>query len=401
MRTDMNTNTKPYPALLAGLVLTAAGAAAWAYQIVNGLAVTDLNNLFSWGLYMAGFEFFIGLSSGGMLVYAVYHVWNVKALAPFVKPGVISSLGAVTAAGIAILTDLGSPFRVFQMILSPNVASPLFWDLAVLAVYFVLCVLALMFVCFGKGTPDSHKRLAYVTLPYIAVLNGVTTLLFAVQNTRLWWHSALLPVDSIAIATAAGLSLVMLHTQLLNGRKSVMMWKSGYELLSRIAGTAFIAHLLFTALELATLAWSGSAESRELLTLLTGEYGALYAAEQLLFVAAMAGYLAGRSRSAGVLAVLNVAAVASLLIHRVMMTLPAFNMVPLTIPVGALEANQWAYPVASGMYAPGQDIFITSWQYMPTLVESCVAILPLGVLILICTAAALVNAKPEDAGTEA
>ena len=384
MRTSMNSNTKPYPALLAGLMLTAAGAAAWAYQIVNGLAVTDLNNLFSWGLYMAGFEFFIGLSSGGMLVYAVYHIWNVKALEPFVKPGVISSLGAVTAAGIAILTDLGSPFRVFQMILSPNVSSPLFWDLVVLAVYAVLCVLAAAAVYSGKGTAEQQKGLAYITLPYIAVLNGVTTLLFAVQNSRLWWHSALLPVDSIAVGTAAGLSFVMLYTQFANGVKDADAGQNGYRLLSRIAGVSLIAHVVFTLMELATLWWSGSAESQELLHLLFSEYGILYFAEQLLFVTAMAGYLAVRGRIA---AVFPAAAMAALLLHRVMMTLPTFNMVPLTVSVGAVKPVQWAYPVASGIYAPGQDIFITSWQYTPALLEWAVALLPAGVLLFICTAA--------------
>ena len=386
MNKGITTNRKPYPALFAGLFLTAAGFAAWVYQIANGLAVTDLNNLFSWGLYMAGFEFFIGLSSGGMLVYAVYHIWHVKALEPFVKPGVISSLAAVAAAGIAILTDLVRPLHVLQMILSPNVASPLFWDLVVLAVYALLCLLSVVFVWFGRGMARHHKWLAFVALPYIAVLNGVTTLLFAVQNTRLWWHSALLPVDSIAIATAAGLSFVMLHTQLLNGGKSVIVWKSGYALLSRIAGIALAAHVVFTVLELATLAWSGSAESSELLHLLFGQYGALYAAEQLLFGAALAGYLFWNGRGAGASAVLSIAAMAALLIHRVMMTLPAFNMVPLTISVGALEPVQWTYPVASGLYAPGQDIFITSWKYLPTLLEWGVALLPLGVLVVICTA---------------
>ena len=197
---------------------------------------------------------------------------------------------------------------------------------------------------------------------------------------------ASLPVDSIFLGIAAGISFVMLHTQLLSVRKQAMIWKSGYEQLARIAGIALVMHILLSALELATLAWSGSFESRELLHLLFGEYGALYAAEWLLFLAAMAGYLFGRSRS-GVLPLLNTAVLMGLFIHRVMMTLPAFNMVPLTISVGSTEPLYWAYPVASGIYQEGQDIFLTGWQYAPTLIEWGVTALPLGVLILLCTAA--------------
>ena len=65
MKKEMNAKT----ALLGiGVILCIIGITAWAYQIfAAGMVITDLRNIFSWGLYMGSFEFFIALSSGGMV----------------------------------------------------------------------------------------------------------------------------------------------------------------------------------------------------------------------------------------------------------------------------------------------------------------------------------------------
>ena len=53
-------------AVLAALAV--AGIAAWVYQLMGGLGVTGMNNGTSWGLYIAMFMFFVGLSAGGLIV---------------------------------------------------------------------------------------------------------------------------------------------------------------------------------------------------------------------------------------------------------------------------------------------------------------------------------------------
>ncbi|HBT95033.1 MAG TPA: oxidoreductase, partial [Coriobacteriia bacterium] len=45
-------------------LLTLAGFGVWVYQLMNGLAVTGMNNATSWGLYITCFMFFVGLSAG-------------------------------------------------------------------------------------------------------------------------------------------------------------------------------------------------------------------------------------------------------------------------------------------------------------------------------------------------
>ena len=382
---------KAYMALSFGALLSIIGMGAWMIQVNNGLSVTNLNNLFSWGLYMSSFEFFIGLSSGGMLVYAIHHIWKIDALHSFAQIGPIASLISAIAAGIAILTDLGRPFSVLQMLLTPNLLSPLFWDMVVLGVYAILCVLALYFQILADKTNNQnekqHKLISVITLPYIAVLNGVTTLLFAMQHTKLWWHSALLPVDSIVIAIALGCSFMMLLGLLFFDKSSL---KKGISLLAFIASAAIMIHFVFTVFELATLAWSSTAESKELMHLLFDTFGIWYGAEQLLFIIALCGYLFGLRKQPVWMVLSSIAVLTAVFLHRMMLTLPAFNMVPLTVPVGTPDGALWTYPIASGIYQAGGDIFITEWMYMPTFVEWGVAILPVGVIVLCLSAIKIV-----------
>ena len=69
------------------LALLAVGA--WIYQLANGLGVTGMNNVVSWGLYITFFMFFVGLSAGGLIVSSSATVFNIPAFKAIAKPGVI------------------------------------------------------------------------------------------------------------------------------------------------------------------------------------------------------------------------------------------------------------------------------------------------------------------------
>ncbi len=380
---------KTHITFIVGLILCVAGVLGWGYQIMNGLGITGLSNPFSWGLYMGTFEFFIGVSSGGMLLFSIAYLFQVESLKPFTKLGAVGALAGVVAAGVAIMTDLGKPFRVLQMLLTPNVASPLFWDVVVLGIYVILCIAATVI----QLKPDSKKHrgdkgaaldcekrsraLSYFALPFVVIMNAVTTLMFAVQNTREWWHSAILPADSVAVATALGLSFMLLVCMLAAGREDFESGRKGFALLGKIAAAAVLAHLFFTALELTTLAWNNSAESSHLLGLLFGTYGPLYIAELLLPLAAMVIFAAGKEKSKGVMGIASLLVIAGMFIHRMMLLLPAFNSIPLTISVTGLEENLWSYPVATGFSGQEKMYLLHSGNIFPRLWNSALTCCPL------------------------
>ena len=57
---------------LLGLV-AGAGVLVWAYQVREGLVVTGMRDIASWGAYIAFFMWFIGLSAGGLIVANIVH----------------------------------------------------------------------------------------------------------------------------------------------------------------------------------------------------------------------------------------------------------------------------------------------------------------------------------------
>ena len=153
-----NLSAKKTAALVIGAAMCAAGLAAWVYQLVQGMHVTNLRNSFTWGLYMGSFEFFIAMATGGILVFSMAYLWNIEVLKPFVKIAVIGSLASVVAAGVAIFEDLGEPFHALYMIITPNVGSPLFWDVIILTLYVIVCVVAVLLTLLPDTKKNFHNR---------------------------------------------------------------------------------------------------------------------------------------------------------------------------------------------------------------------------------------------------
>lgn len=378
-----------------GGILCIIGLAAWAYQLLGkGMVITDLRNIFSWGLYMGSFEFFIALSSGGMLLFSICYIWKVASLKPYTRVASIASFASVIAAGVAIMEDLGYPLHSVHMLLHPNLYSPLMWDVAVLGIYAILTLIAMLLqlVPGAKRFRDRRNvrldcelysaKLSYFALPFVVILNLVTSLMFATQNTREWWHSALIPVNAVAEAFAVGLAFMLLLAAILSPKGGMQVWGEGLRRIARYTGWAILAYLIFTAVEMVTLAWNHSAETRELLHLVTGTYGLLFWLQILLPLAAMIGFFAVRRPGRKAYGILSVFVMIGIFIQRMMLLLPAFNAVPMTLQINGAESSLWTYPVALGLFEPGEKVFATFWNYTPTPLEWCAAMLPVGIVIL-------------------
>src|SRR5690554_1675379 len=98
-------------------VLTLVGFGALGYQLVNGLGVTGMNNIVSWGTYITMFMFFVGLSAGGLIVSSSATVFNIPSFKVVAKPATILSTVCIIIAAAFIMVDLGSPFRVINLLI--------------------------------------------------------------------------------------------------------------------------------------------------------------------------------------------------------------------------------------------------------------------------------------------
>ena len=391
-------SAKKTAALVIGAAMCAAGLAAWIYQLVQGMQVTNLRNSFTWGLYMGSFEFFIAMATGGILAFSIAYLWNIETLKPFVKIASIGSLASVVAAGVAIFEDLGEPFHALYMIITPNVGSPLFWDVVILTLYVIVCVVAVVLTLLPDTKKHVHdrgyrmtneencRRFSFIAFPMAFLLNIITSFMFATQNTREWWHSALIPVNACAEATAVGLSFTILLCVLMVRHEIFVENSDGIRLLSRIAAVSIAAYIAMSFIEIVPLAWSGTQESRHLLHLIFHTYGLLFWLEIILPLVGMILFLVGGGLGKELVSVAGILVIAGIFIQRMMLLLPAFNSIPLTLPVAG---KLWTFPIAVGTFTEGEDVFVRFWNYVPTAVEWIVGILPVGLIVFVMAAAAI------------
>lgn len=127
-----------YWALVAGLTaLVAFGAYAYSIQLSRGLAVTGLSDRVMWGLYIANFVFFIGISHAGTLISAILRVSNSGWRTPVTRMAEFITVVALMVGALLPIIDLGRPDRLFNTLLFGRWQSPVLWDVLAIGTYLV------------------------------------------------------------------------------------------------------------------------------------------------------------------------------------------------------------------------------------------------------------------------
>lgn len=263
----MQSSSKTKGLMVALAVLTIVGVVAWIGQLVVGLGVTGMSNITSWGMYIAMFMFFVGLSAGAMIVASSAHVFNVEWLKGLTLPALIVALVCICAGGLAILIDLGGLPRVWRMLTGPNLASPLLWDMCGITLFIVVNVVFLVFAV--KGNEEGVRKVARVALPVAVLVLCVDAWIFGLQEARAWYSAIMAPIF-IASACDSGLSLLLI---VLSAMKKAGLYEVAEDAFKKIAGllATFIAIDAFLiGCEILTMAYPGGHESVALSHMVSG-----------------------------------------------------------------------------------------------------------------------------------
>lgn len=394
--------------LAISLAILAVGAVFWAYQLMRGLVVTDMSNMFNWGFYIAAFAFLVGVAAGGMIIGSCIYLFDVKSLKPFGKIASLSAFACACGAGMMVLVDLGSIQNILNIFIHPNFASPLVWDVIVISCYIVLTFLSVYYQLlpdckrcglwfFNGWIKDAtveeveersrrrSRQVGLVALPFAIGIHTVTALIFATQNSHEWWHTAVLPPDFIAMAVASGGSLVLILAMALSGRDGSRENLEGLRIIAKIVAVALAVHFFFVAMELILAGWTGSVETKKLVGALFGTYGALYAAELVLPGVAMVMFFTRKWSASRFQLSLGAALVlVGTLVHRLMLLYPAFGESNVSFNVlSSGGMYNWLYPVSTGRISSMGSVFATTYAYVPTAFEYLVALLPIGLALTI------------------
>jgi len=241
------------PLTIALAAVAAIGVGAWIFQLMNGLGVTGMNNMTSWGLYLACFMFFGGVGSGALAIAASIEVFGLDKWKAIEIPAVICALVCICCAGICVLLDIGGIQRIWRMIIGLNIASPLAWDMLVITASVIVDALFLHALCTENG--KRTQVLARIALPLAVLCVAVEAWVFGMQVAKEAWGAILAPVF-VASALDSGLALVILACL---GMK-VKGFSTGEDVLDKLARllAVFVAVDFFLIFcEVATAAYTG------------------------------------------------------------------------------------------------------------------------------------------------
>ena len=226
---------------IAGLVVGTWGVIK---TLLYGKGATDLGSYVPWGLWVAVYLFFLGLTAGAFLITILTYVFRVRIFASIGPLSAFTVLVALICEVIIISFDLGHFMRIYRILISPGFYSMIFWMVvftnAMLVIYVLECYFLLReelvrwsqetgrpgqwlyrFLSFGKADftdkdrEVDHRRvrfLSILSLPVGLIFYGVNGAIFAILLNRPLWNGALTPLLFIVTALLSGGALIVFLT---------------------------------------------------------------------------------------------------------------------------------------------------------------------------------------------
>lgn len=209
--------------ILAGL-LVIAFLGVTVLRFTKGLgAVTNLSDRFPWGLWI-GFDLLcgVGLAAGAFTLTAVVHLFNIKRFEPIVRPTILTGFLGYTFVILALLLDLGQPWRIWHAIVYWNTHSVMFevaWCVMLYTTVLAIEFSPVVFERFGFHAPAKFIHGAITPLVIAGVILSTlhqsslgTLYLIVPSKLHPLWYSQLLPLFFYVSAIGAGIGMVILES---------------------------------------------------------------------------------------------------------------------------------------------------------------------------------------------
>lgn len=231
-------------------IATLVGLATLAVRVSQGLRVTNLTNVVPWGLWVAFYIYFIGLSAGSFLLSTLVYVFGVKRFEPIGRVAVFTALIALVGAFAFITIDLGRMERFWHVFTRPQIYSVLEIEVWFYVGYSLILLAELWLLMrqdlircseragwrgtlcrlLALGSKDLSAASAQRDMRLVRVLgvlgifaavgvHGGTGAIFAVAKARPLWYGPLLPIIFITSALVSGGALLTFLAALLLPRR--------------------------------------------------------------------------------------------------------------------------------------------------------------------------------------
>ena len=201
----------------------------------EGHIPANYGSIVTWGLWVATYIYFVGLSAGSFLVSSLVFVFGIKRLEAIGRLALLTALVTLLMALISIGLDLGHLERAWHVYVWPNFGSPMAWMIWLYSTYMLLLCCEAYFLMrrdFFAGRGEAGLRgvinrvlsagidgasteardadlrivrvLASIGVPLAIMFHGGVGALFGVLASRPMWHSGLYPVLFLVSAVVSG-----------------------------------------------------------------------------------------------------------------------------------------------------------------------------------------------------
>jgi Ni/Fe-hydrogenase subunit HybB-like protein len=206
------------------VALLVAGAWATFVRVWYGLGgATNLSDQFPWGLWI-GFDVLcgVGLAAGGFTLAATVHLFNVKKYEPIVRPAILTAFLGYLLVIVALMFDLGRPYRIWHPLVMWNPHSVMFevaWCVMLYTTVLSLEFAPLLFERLRWSKALTIVRAAMIPIVIVGVI--LSTLhqsslgsLYLIAPEKLYplWYSPLLPVFFFISAITVGLAMTIFES---------------------------------------------------------------------------------------------------------------------------------------------------------------------------------------------
>ncbi len=208
-------------------------------RLANGHVNAAYGSYVPWGLWVAEYTYFIGLSAGAFLLSTLVYVFNMRRLEKVGKLALLTAIVTLFAAMFLIFLDLGHPERAWKLIVNTNFHSIMGWMIWLYSSYFILLLAEFWFALRGDlvawssksalarfltfGRTDASEAalaadrrtlriLGSIGVPLAVAFHGGVGALFGVLGSRPYWNSGLTPIVFLVGALLSGGALLTFVT---------------------------------------------------------------------------------------------------------------------------------------------------------------------------------------------
>ncbi len=219
------------------------GGYALYLQIAKGHVVTGMRDNVVWGLFIANFIFFIGISYAGAVISGILHLLKVEWRKPIIRVAEMITVIATIIGPVYILLCVGRLDRLHHLFIYPRLQSPIIWDVLAISTYFMgsclFLYLALIkdfaiyrdanmkvpkwqqkvykFLALGyRGTPSQKKHIrvstnlmAIMIVPLAIIVHSVLSWIFG-MTLRPGWHSTIFGPYFVLAAIFSGTGVLIM-----------------------------------------------------------------------------------------------------------------------------------------------------------------------------------------------